>query len=155
MNISYIKDDGDKSDDLHVRANYINTLLDHFWKRWLQQYVINLRETHKHSRKIQSSKTLIWVGDVVLIYESNISRAKWKIERIYELKFSTDGNVRSANVSVMVNGKKNVIVRPVNRSYPVEYNNTIDVHDENDKHSDDLEIIQVTFVDEKDIANIS
>ena len=100
-NISYIRDDGDKSD---VRANYINTLLEHFWKRWLQEYVINLRETHKHSRKIQSSKTLISVGDIVLIYESNISRAKWKIGRIYELNFSTDGNVRSANVSVMVNG---------------------------------------------------
>lgn len=48
VNIEFVDDKGDRNDDAIIRHKYIVDLLNHFWNRWLNEYVVNLRETHKH-----------------------------------------------------------------------------------------------------------
>ncbi|XP_057312282.1 uncharacterized protein LOC130653787 [Hydractinia symbiolongicarpus] len=92
--IDYEEYDGEKSDDLTVRAKYIKTVLDHFWKRWLNEYVVDLCEFHKQKKKKLQSSYEIKVNDVVLIHDD--VRAKWKIGRVRKLLKSKDARIRAA-----------------------------------------------------------
>lgn len=58
VNIEFVDDKGDRNDDAIIRHKYIVDLFNHFWNRWLNEYVVNLRETHKHC--IQSSKNVFF-----------------------------------------------------------------------------------------------
>ena len=71
IKIDYCSDEGETNNNVNIRYNYIKSLLDHYWKRWLNEYVVNLREKHK---LIQSSNNepLINVGDVVIIHKEKI-----------------------------------------------------------------------------------
>ena len=48
---------------------YLNNTLDHFWKRWRTEYLTELRETHRQTKKVP--KQVIAIGDIGLIQAVN------------------------------------------------------------------------------------
>ena len=54
-NLSYLElDDADfEVTDVSVqrRARHLNSVLNHFWKRWSKEYLLELREAHQHQQK--------------------------------------------------------------------------------------------------------
>ncbi len=80
-------------------------LVNLFWKRWLREYVPNLREFPKWTDKGPN----IQEGDIVLLIESNSVRGQWPTGRVEKLFPGTDGVVRV--VDVKVNGT--ILRRPI------------------------------------------
>ena len=82
------------------------TLLNAFWKRWREDYMIMLSPTKKWR---QSDENMLNVGDVVLIREHDAKRNTWKMARVLEIYKNARGDVTSAKLKVP-NG------RPIHRS---------------------------------------
>ena len=57
--------------------------------------------------------------DVVLIFEEKTPRQNWCLGRIIELLPSRDGEIRGAKV--LIGKSKQVVERPVNKLYPIEF----------------------------------
>ena len=47
MNFKAIKDDLIEC-NLNARSTFIESELNHYWKRWREEYITELREYHKH-----------------------------------------------------------------------------------------------------------
>ena len=78
----------------------------------------SLREFQKANHK--SNNITPQVGDIVNIFEGKQPRQNWLLGRTAELISSKDNLARAAKIYI---GKtKRVIERPVNKLYPVEYN---------------------------------
>ena len=129
--------------------------VDHFWSRWRNEY---LRELREHN-KVKNSKNAInpSINDVVLIYDEKLKRSRWRMGRIKNLIVSRDGKIRAAEVNVISNGALSTLTRPINKLYPVEIhvNNEVykDVNINNDyKNIEDG--VQFTFVDDKEVAGV-
>ena len=62
------------------------------------------------------------VNDVVLIEGENLKRMAWRIRKIDKLLVicSKDGEIRSAEIIVIKNGRKLKLGRPVNKLHPFE-----------------------------------
>ncbi|XP_068756894.1 uncharacterized protein [Montipora capricornis] len=94
------------------RYLYLQRLLNHYWKRWKQEYLHLLSVRNKWRKEIPS----IRVGDIVLISDDNVPRTKWplaKVERVYP---GNDGLVRTATVRA----HNSFYNRPVQRLHKLE-----------------------------------
>ena len=102
------------------RAVYLNKLLEHFWKRWSNEYLTELREYQNCKSKLPAKQVAI--GDVVLVQEDNLPRNKWRMAVITKLYEGRDGHVR---VRTSMKKRKGVsyLNRPVNKLYPLEITN--------------------------------
>ena len=65
------------------KARYVNTLLEQWWRRWRDDYLVELREHQKVNLRHRSVEPKI--GDIVFISDDKLKRAKWKIGRIIDL----------------------------------------------------------------------
>ena len=113
-------DDFDTShDNLNKRMKHLNVVLNHFWKRWQSEYLLNLRETHRqHSHN--SSVAAVNKGDVVILQEDK-PRALWRLARVKELITGCNGKVRAAILTVpSKDGQTITLQRPVQVLYPLE-----------------------------------
>jgi hypothetical protein len=81
------------------------SVVNMFWKRWLREYVPNLRELSKWTDRKRNVKE----GDVVLLIESDSYRGQWPLARVEKTFPGTDGVVRV--VDIRVNGT--ILRRPV------------------------------------------
>ena len=98
----------------------INQLLEHFWNRWRQEYLTELRVQHRQeSREGQS----ISLNDIVLVYDDKLPRSLWRIGKVIKLSSSKDNKVRGADVRLP---NSSILKRPVNKLYPIEYSPHID-----------------------------
>ena len=69
-------------------------LANHYWKRWLREYIPSLQEHqkwHKTQRNLQT-------GELVLIADDNAPRHQWPIGRVTNVFPGSDGLVRSGEV---------------------------------------------------------
>lgn len=100
------------------RFRYLTVKLTHFWKRWRNEYLVNLREFHRvnQGREVRQIQT----GDVVTVFEENKKRGEWKMAVVESLIKGKDNVVRGANVRVVAKGKPVRISRPVQKLYPIE-----------------------------------
>ena len=106
-------------DDVVSRSKKINAAIDHFWKRWQREYLVDLRENHKMRTK--TKKIDVKTGDAVLIHEDGVKRNKWSMAVIEELINGKDGVTRGATVKkIGVNGKAALLNRPLQKLYPLE-----------------------------------
>ena len=98
------------------RYRHIQSVLNHFWKRWSREYVPNLmtRKKWRQEMKVPSA------GDVVMITEENTSRPKWQIARVIEGIKGKDGLVRTFRLKTA----KGIILRPVQRLHLLEPDET-------------------------------
>lgn len=100
------------------RGKYLKTVLGHFWKRWSSEYLTQLREHHRPSRR---DGPVISIGDVVSVKEDNVKRLNWQIALVDELIKGRDGEVRAAVVRKMDKaGKIARFRRPLQSLYPIE-----------------------------------
>ncbi|XP_059350981.1 uncharacterized protein LOC130687583 [Daphnia carinata] len=83
-------------------------ILQHFWNRWLREYVPHLTER----RKWQENRPNVTVGDLVLAVEPSTLRGQWPMGKVLEVIPSvTDNVVRVAKVKLSNHPKP--CIRPV------------------------------------------
>lgn len=60
-----VRDEEFKADPtlLKGRTKHLNNLLNHFWKRWRQEYLLELHNSHRQA-KANTSATPIKAGDI-------------------------------------------------------------------------------------------
>ena len=87
-------------EQLTKRVKYNNLVLNHFWKRWRQEYLAELRESHRSYSQRCSGVPTISVGDVVVVHEESLPRGFWKLGLVKELFKGRDGVTRGTIVKV-------------------------------------------------------
>jgi hypothetical protein len=129
-NLGYLLDPGDEeftldSTQLRKRAKYLSNTLNHFWKRWRSEYLVELRESHRQSKKNSPMQPPITAGDIVVVHDENLPRGFRKLGRVEEVIAGRDGRVRGATVKLAaINRQQTLIHRPIQLLYPLE------IHDE-------------------------
>ena len=83
----------EESDRCRKRWKQAQILANHYWKRWLREYVPSLQERQKWN---QTQKNL-QVGGLVLIAHDNVPRNQWPLDRVTTVFPDSDGLVRSAS----------------------------------------------------------
>ena len=82
-------------ENLVKRFRLRETLLNHFWKRWRKEYILQLRSAHYTDQKKSSE---FKVNDIVLIHDEQLPRAFWKLGKVTETFLGRDGKVRACEV---------------------------------------------------------
>ena len=99
---------------------HLSNVLNHFWKRWRNEYLIKLQNSHRFHNQNDTIKT-VSVGDVVAVHEEDQPRGKWRVAKILDLIVGSDGCTTGALVQVRNKGGKcTKLRRPVQRLYPLE-----------------------------------
>ena len=70
----------------------INNIVNHFWDRWKQEYLLNLREYQKIKHPIKYQQT-VNVKDIVIVQEDKMPRSAWKVGIVEEVIKGIDGNI--------------------------------------------------------------
>ena len=76
----FMLDQGEETDisqvnieDLRGRAACLESLKDHFWRRWRNEYLLELRNSHRIGTN-PTQGALVGVGDIVIIHEDGLQR---------------------------------------------------------------------------------
>ncbi len=106
-------------ENMHRRAKYLSSLLNHFRNRWKIEYLSDLREQQRNvSSKLRDP--LIKEGDIVTVKDENSSnRNLWKLGRIETLIAGKGAEIRGAKVML---ANRNLISRPLQKLFPLEVN---------------------------------
>ncbi|GBN42268.1 hypothetical protein AVEN_67990-1, partial [Araneus ventricosus] len=96
-------------DDLHLcdRWRMIQRMIQHFWNRWLNEYLTKLQSRPKW-RTLQPD---IKVGDLVLIKHENLAPLQWRLGRIVKTFLGGDNRVRVVELKTE-SGK---LLRPISK----------------------------------------
>jgi hypothetical protein len=84
---------------------HLEKLIEHFWKRWRNEYLLELRESHLLRIKSSPQRKVVSVEDVVVIRDDT-PRVSWKKGRVEELITGKDDQVRGAAVKISSKGMK-------------------------------------------------
>ena len=98
-----------------------------FWKRWKEEYLTGLRESHRLMQVPGSNGMFVAIGDLVLVHD-----------KVEDLIKGEDSIVRSrgAVVRVQSGGGTTILRQPVQKLYPLELNlNTKATRSEDDDDS--------------------
>ena len=105
---------------LQKRAKHLNNVINHFWKRWSREYLLELRDAHRQ-RNSKSAKRNLSAGDIVLVHDQDQPRGFWKLARVQSLITGRDGVVRGATLKVASkSGTPTILQRPLQLLYPLE-----------------------------------
>ncbi|XP_064614545.1 uncharacterized protein LOC135478203 [Liolophura sinensis] len=80
--------------NLRKRFEFVQMLVQQFWKRFVHEYIPTLTKRSKWQRKGRQ----LQVDDIVLLTEINVPRGKWNLGRIVETYQGQDGIVRNVKV---------------------------------------------------------
>ncbi|KRZ81507.1 hypothetical protein T08_10118, partial [Trichinella sp. T8] len=83
--------------ELSRRWKYRRTLVDNMWKRWKNEYVVNLSQRKKWTKSKQEPH----VGDIVLVSEDDVPTHMWPMARVIEVYPGSDGVVRTVKVKTL------------------------------------------------------
>ncbi|XP_068716376.1 uncharacterized protein [Montipora foliosa] len=89
--------------DLTKQMCHLSDVMNHFWRRWRDKYLVELRGSHFRSAKDNAVQTQISVSDVVVVHDKDQPHEMWRLGKVERL-IGTDSLVRSAVVKV---GSKN------------------------------------------------
>ena len=78
------------------RMKYLNTILNHFWTRWKQDYLTELREGHW---KFNPDVSNITIRNVVIIHDDT-HRGLWRLGVVEKTLRGKDGVIRGAVVQI-------------------------------------------------------
>ena len=90
------------------RWRQAQTLTNHFWRRWLREYVPALTERRKWRTR---SPTDAQIGDLLLVVEDNLPRGRWNLGRIVRTFSGDDGLIRTVEVQT----KQGTFKQPVTK----------------------------------------
>ena len=106
------------SETVSQRAKYLQSVLKHFWDRWVKEYLTELREFHMCNNRIPEKQ--VQVGDVVLVHDK-LKRNRWRMAVVEQLYEGRDGFIRGCKVrSITKTGRVSHFDRPINKLYPLE-----------------------------------
>ena len=92
LRFSELDDDYEVTDvSVQRRAKHLNSVLNHIWKRWSKEYLLKLRESHRHQHS-SKSPSLVGVGTIILVHEQDQPRGFWKIARVEKMIIGKDGH---------------------------------------------------------------
>ena len=121
----------EESSDVEIltrRQRYVTSLLSHFWNRWKQEYVVELREHDRALEKgaARNSPSIVIDIDIVTVMEEGKSnRGMWKLGKVLAVHPGNDGLVRGATIEVASdNGKQRRLRRPLQKLFPLEVRET-------------------------------
>lgn len=106
------------SKDLTRRMNHLNGLLNHFWKRWKVEYLLELRDCHRYNTGHPDAKP-VSVGDIVLVHDEQ-PRGFWRLAKVIETVPGHDGQIRGAILRVAGTTRPSTLRRPLQLLYPLE-----------------------------------
>ena len=89
---------------------YLIKKLNHFASLWRNEYLLDLRERHRHK---PTGEVQIQKGDIDLIKEDNMKRNHVKMEIVETLTYGRDGVIRGAKVRACYKGEKDYLNRPL------------------------------------------
>ena len=98
------------------RTKHLLVTMEHFWKRWKNEYLLCLRDYYKKGQS--KANEIIDIDDVVIIAEEKAPRHLWNLGRVIDLIKGKDNVLRGACVKVGKTGS--IINRPINKLYPLE-----------------------------------
>ncbi|XP_065078611.1 uncharacterized protein LOC135701683 [Ochlerotatus camptorhynchus] len=93
------------------RWQYVQRLRSDFWKRWSQEYLLELQLRQKWTKK----RGNINPGMVVLIKDDNLPPQYWKIGKVEKTYSGADGMVRMVDVQT----KDGLLKRPIHKLAPL------------------------------------
>ena len=102
-----------KDVDLRKRVRYLQSIKNHLWRRWKQEYLKSLRQRHQAGAKSFSHPK---EGEIVLIAGDGKNRNLWKIGKITKLIQGKDKVVRG----VKLQSGERTLERPIQLVYPLE-----------------------------------
>ena len=106
---------------LTKRSLYLSALMKHFWKRWLREYLVDLREHHRIQTASKSGLKQIKTGGIVTVYDEGLKKGFWRLGKVESLIAGRDNVIRGAMVKVSSKGKKPIrIKRALQPLYPLE-----------------------------------
>ena len=116
---------------LSDRYRYQQRLQNHFWSRWLQEYLpsLTIRQRWTKEEIPLKEKDVLWVS------EDNISRGKWRLGKVAETFPGKDGRIRTVKVLT----KKGMINRPVQRLHLLEAHRDSVLNERNSSESTSVE----------------
>ena len=117
-------------------VHYLQTLIVHYWNRWKQEYLSELRERHELTNVILDRQ--IKLNEVVIIEETHTPRLRWKIGQVEEFVTSKDGFNRGCKLRVIGKGRHYFIKRPVNKLYTLEIRDSDNLVVRNSSENDDV-----------------
>ncbi|GFQ93460.1 putative pao retrotransposon peptidase superfamily [Trichonephila clavata] len=118
FNFSELLNNSITRESLLKRKYYQTKLLSQFWKKWKDNYLLNIRSFY-HFPKPSVERNLR-VGDVVILEGNTKSKFLWDLGRIAKVMQGRDGLVRSC----VVKTTKGEFKRPVQLIYPLELSET-------------------------------
>ena len=92
---------------------HLKKTVDDFWRRWRTEYLLGLREAHRHLQTPKGGTSNAAVGDIVTVHDDKHLRGLWKLGRIEKLLPGADGNARGAFIRVQSKGRSSVLKRPL------------------------------------------
>ena len=125
---NYNEDDPDfdiklDTDDLTRTMRHLSNVMNHFWSRWRNEYLMELRESHRVETR--NGNETVSLGDIVVVHEESRPRGLWRLGKVESLISGADGQTRGAVVKVFSKkGRSTTIKRPVQRLYPLEIRST-------------------------------
>ena len=108
-------------DTLSRRMSQLRKTLDHFWMHWQAEYLLQLRDCHRHYKKTDERGDTLSEGHIVLVHSDKFSRGFWKLAKIHQLIQGSDGHVRAAIIKLPGKGNQTKLIRrPLQCLYPLE-----------------------------------
>ena len=109
------------SEIMNSRYKYLKNIVDHYWRRFKNEYLLNLHEHHINAFKGNYDEfSRLILGDVVLIKDDASKRNQWKKGKVEKLIRGRDGHVRGALLKVCYDGRTSFLERPVQKIIPLE-----------------------------------
>ena len=113
--------DEQSHESLTARYKYLQTIIEHYWKRFSKEYLLELHQHHLNVHKGNYDELCqLLLGDVVLIKDDSFKRNCWKKGKVEQLISGEDGHVRGAVLKVNTSGRNSFIRRPVQKIIPLE-----------------------------------
>ncbi|XP_055837216.1 uncharacterized protein LOC129905699 [Episyrphus balteatus] len=93
------------------RWQYVQRLVQQFWKRWSSDYISQLQKRNKWAEKLKD----IEINDIVIIKDDNQPPCHWLVGRVTQVYPGTDGLVRVVSVRT----SKGEAKRPISKLCPL------------------------------------
>ena len=110
--LSSVPDVSPRHVSLNERYYYQQELQNHFWARWMREYLPSLTLRQKWTQEMTPLKE----NDVVLITDDNISRGRWRLGKVTQTYPGADGLIRTVRLQT----KEGQVNRPVQRLHLLE-----------------------------------
>ena len=127
--------------DTVTYSKHLTTVLTHIWERWRTEYLSELRELHKCTKKSVSANFNVNKNDIVIVQDSNIPRLLWRLGIVENVIISKNNQVRGAKVRL---SNSQILERPVNMLYPIEATKLTETSVHNPIYEENVDFVLAT-----------